>query len=205
MNTETQLLSAHEVFKTLPFADLHLEEPRHGCQARAQMITDFLHANKYVTGRIWALPLETKQRFNAPIQDAEGNFLKFRPSEDKDALQGRITWAFHVAATAVTQKGDVVVFDPSLFDGPVPEKMWKDLFAGEAVKILTLGQHEAPLYGWARSCYSPELQQEHYLDNREIARLDLLGIRKQCEDPSFDRPAYRLFRAPRINEELRAR
>jgi hypothetical protein len=105
----------------------------------------------------------------------------------------------------MTESKERIIFDPSTHDGPVPEKIWVNLFANEPVKILALGKDEAPLYGWAGSSYSPELQQEHYLDNKKIAHLDLLAIKAGCTAPTFDKPAYRPFNAPHIQEKLAIR
>jgi hypothetical protein len=109
MDDPSKDLCPYGVYQKLLLLNLHLQEPRVGCAARAQIITDFLHAEKYVAGRAWVLPLEDSKRFNAPIEDVNGNPLNFR---ETDALQGRLTWPWHVAATAKTEQGNVVVFDP---------------------------------------------------------------------------------------------
>lgn len=204
MHDEPRMLCPHDVFNALPLSDLHLQEPRTGCPARTQIITDFLHAKKCITGRIWVLPLEKDARFNAPLQDVNGEPLTFLPSEESRPKE-RLTWLYHVAAWALAENQTLVVYDPAAYNGPVWAETWKKSFAGEPVEILALGQNEAPRFGWAGSCYSPELQQEHYLDNHQVAVLDLLKIKRMCEAPDYDNPAYRPVEVPRITDKLLTR
>jgi len=184
--------SPREVFDILPLDRMQLQEPRKGCTARAQIIVDWLDANNFVSGRIWALPAQGTEFFNSPTRGLDGEYLT-SPHIDEAGHHPRLTWRCHVAATAQTDAG-LVVFDPTLFDGPVDAKIWESLFTAQGANVKALKSYEAPIYGAFGSCYAPGLAEEHTIDDSQKADVELNQI-KTSKDPT---PLYRPSHAPPV-------
>lgn len=118
--------------------ELVLEEPRQGCNSRAQLISEWL-ANTGITERKYIVARSTlapRAPFVAPIRDKNGRrfplatvcrsqpgqefYFGVRPEQE-------MQWRYHIAVCARGQKS-YIVFDPALFDGPVVLSQWKAAF-----------------------------------------------------------------------------
>lgn len=119
---------AIELFNYLAKQDIPFRYPEDGCYARAHKMSLLLDAKGITTGKVFI----------------EGD-LKVKT---QNSPAGEVSWWYHVAPVIKVKKdGREVpyVFDPSIFDRPVPEDEWFD--------IQTKGQRQT--YYTKRFGYQP--------------------------------------------------
>jgi hypothetical protein len=140
------LFSAVAVFDVLAArGDISFGYPLEGCWARSRAMATMAHAIPSVPAleQIWAFP---RGAFDpvAGILDCtrlgpDGPAARFRVNGVGGAPG--VTWTFHVACTGWAHIGGTavrVVYDPSLFDGPVTVGAWLEVMnARDAHCLLT--------------------------------------------------------------------
>lgn len=165
---------------------LHLHEPRFGCEARAQVIGEWLQEKSLATGRIWALPEIGHHKFDAPLVCAKTNsslpysYIDYDTDTKQRIIVEDVTqpmkWNYHVAAFAFDERGEPCIFDPTLFNGVVCAQQWADVFPKDSVRFIQTNWYEAPLHGIWGSHYAPRLQNEHEPDAPILAQIELGAI-----------------------------
>lgn len=109
-----------------------------GCYARAHLMCRKLFDTGLMPEKAWAFETEHRELI-----------VKFPHGEQ--------TWWFHVAPVLNVEDGKgghtQMVFDPSLFDGPVTLKEWGDIMQAGADQIFIVPCGKAP--GYYRGDYTP--------------------------------------------------
>ncbi len=89
---------------------LAFDWPKDGCYARTHLMCREMQALGHVPSKAWAFEAD-----DAPLQFVGGNDVRYN-------------WWYHVAAALPVCMPDggvtVCVFDPSIYDGPVPVAQW---------------------------------------------------------------------------------
>ncbi len=105
-----------------------------GCQARAHLMCREMVALGHLPGKAW-------------IFESFGPLTVYLPGR---SAMDPVNWCFHVAPTLEVDCGaphgiTPMVFDPSLFDGPVTPQQWCEVMHGTAdrLHLVPLG-HSAP-------------------------------------------------------------
>ena len=92
-----------------------------GCYARAHLMCDRLFDMGHTPGKAWA------------FEDEKGSLTVNAPDGKT------IRWWYHVAPTLPVEMPDgsvqKMVFDPSLFDGPVTKQAWGDIMKANPAKV----------------------------------------------------------------------
>jgi hypothetical protein len=117
--------------------DLALRFPADGCYARTHVMVRRLLDQGLVPSKVWA--------FAASVTD----LLWVETSDHPD---GRVEWSYHVAPILLVRGPDgdsrEMVFDPILFDGPVPVDGWVSALHDRPTAVRTaLGEPPLPARG----------------------------------------------------------
>src|SRR5262245_57702648 len=123
--------------------DLALRFPADGCYARTHLMVKRLLDQGLVASKMWA--------FAAGAMD----LLWMEPPDHPD---GRVQWGYHVAPVLLVRgpDGDTreMVFDPILFDRPVPVEEWRNALHDTPTLVRT-APGEPPLPTRGGSGYWP--------------------------------------------------
>jgi hypothetical protein len=123
--------------------DLALRFPADGCYARTHLMIQRLLARGLAPSKVWA--------FAASITDLLW-------TETPDHSYGRVRWAYHVAPVLLVREPSgaswEMVFDPLLFDRPVPVEEWRSALHDTPTLVRTT-PGEPPLPARGGSGYWP--------------------------------------------------
>lgn len=117
--------------------ELALRYPADGCYARTHVMVQRLLAQGLAPAKMWA--------FAASVTDLLWTEMPNRP-------EGQVRWGYHVAPVLAVREpsGDTrdLVFDPLLFDRPVPVEEWRVALHDTPTLVRTaLGEPPLPAHG----------------------------------------------------------
>jgi hypothetical protein len=147
---------ALDVFDTLKNMDnIAYNYTDDGCYARTHLMCRNLFGAGLVPEKAWAFETDNRELI-----------VKFPHGEQ--------TWWFHVAPVLNVDDGKggyvPMVFDPSLFDGPVTLKEWGDIMQAEENQIFIAPCGKAP--GYHRGDYTPYHRTGWATDNAALSVMD---------------------------------
>lgn len=124
-----------------------------GCNYRAHYIAEKLKEKQsYPVKKIWVWggDLDTV----AEDMDSASSFF-FAPASDfeKKEYEG---YNFHVAAAIELDDGELIVFDPSLYDGPVTAEQWKGDMVEHKNYPLNFRVTSPDVYAFGHEFWEPE-------------------------------------------------
>jgi Glutaminase len=117
--------------------DLALRFPADGCYARAHLMVGRMLGRGLVPSKVWAFAASTSDLLW---------------TETPNHPDGRVQWGYHVAPVLVVRSPDgdaqEMVFDPILFDRPVPVDEWRSALHDTPTLVRTsLGEPPLPARG----------------------------------------------------------
>ena len=122
---------------------LALRYPGDGCYARTHLMVQQLIEQGLAPSKVWAFA---------------GSFTDLLWTETRDYPDGRVQWGYHVSPVLLVRglEGDTheMVFDPILFDRPVPVKDWLTALHDTPTEVRT-APGEPPLPERGGSGYWP--------------------------------------------------
>lgn len=136
------LAEAMDLFdKLADLPDIAYGYPQGGCEARTHLMCRWLVAQGHIPQKAWIFEQGGPLRYRPPPQDASQHPAK------------EIKWCYHVAPALMVDTGEAapqaLVFDPSIFDGPVTPDRWREIMSGtaDALHLLPLGATPAGCSG----------------------------------------------------------
>lgn len=124
---------------------------KEGCYARAHLMCREIQDLGHMPSKAWSF----EEEFGLSLQTP---------------ARGQVQWWYHVAPALPVQRSngavEICVFDPAIYDGPVPVEQWASMFGGKPDKTCVAAFGVGP-FG-TRSDYRPQDKREGFEYEGEV-------------------------------------